>query len=178
MSTRPMAVPQGLDDPSSCERAELVICLPPDWFGPGLNQLARDGRFWPVEILRFAARFPHLYNTWVWIGHTLSTEEPPERFDPGTEFCAFTIAAPLRWPAEKWKMVAHDGRSISFLTVIPLYRDELQFKLDNGTSRLLDLFDEARVNELLDPARPSVVPPPPPKRMFPWSNLLSRKTRK
>jgi Suppressor of fused protein (SUFU) len=178
MSTRPMAPPAIFDDPSSYERAELIICLPENWFGSDLKQLARDGKVWPIEILRFAARFPHLYNTWVWIGHTLSTEEPPEPFDPNTEFCAFAIAVPLRWPKEKWKMVAHDRRSISFLTVIPLYRDELQFKLDNGTDRLLDLFDEARVNELFNPTRPSLIAPVPPKWTFPWSNLLSRKTRK
>jgi hypothetical protein len=69
-------------------------------------------------------------------------------------------------------------RAVDQLSHIPLYRDELQFKLDNGTGRLLDLFDEARVNELFDPTRPSVVPPTPPKRTFPWSNLLSRKTPK
>lgn len=178
MSTQPMAVPKGMDDPSSCERAELVICLPEDWFGPDLEQLARDGKAWPIEILKFAARFPHLYHTWLWIGHTLATEQPPEPFDPATEFCAFAVAVPLGFPKEKWKMAAHDGRSISFLTIIPLYSEELQLALDKGFSALLDLFDEARVNELLDPTRPSLVPAAPPKRVFKWSNLLSRKTRK
>jgi Suppressor of fused protein (SUFU) len=75
-------------------------------------------------------------------------------------------------------MTAHDGRSISFLTIIPLYSGELQLALDKGFTALLDLFDEARVNELLDPARPSLVPAKPPKRTFKWSNLLSRKTRR
>ena len=178
MSTRPMAAPKGMDDPSSCERAELVICLPPDWFGSDLKQLKRDGKAWPIEVLKYAARFPHLYDSWLWIGHTLATEEPPEPFDPATEFCAFAVAVPLGWPKEKWKMAAHDGRSISFLTIIPLYSGELRFALDKGFSALLDLFDEARINELLDPTRPSLVPATPPKRVFKWSNLLSRKTRK
>jgi|HubBroStandDraft_6_1064221.scaffolds.fasta_scaffold2962661_2 hypothetical protein len=34
-------------------------------------------------------------------------------------------------------MVARDGRPISFLSIIPLYTDELQFKLDKGTDALL-----------------------------------------
>jgi hypothetical protein len=178
MSARPMAAPKEMDDPSSCERAELIICLPSDWFGSDLKQLARDGKAWPIEILKFAARFPHLYDTWLWIGHTLATEEPPEPFDPHTEFCAFAVAVPLGWPKEKWKMTAHDGRLISFLTIIPLHSGELQLALDKGFTALLDLFDEARVNELLDPARPSLVPAKPPKRTFKWSNLLSRKTRR
>jgi hypothetical protein len=178
MSTRPMAVPKGMEDPSSCERAELVICVPEDWFGPDLGQLAREGKAWPIEVLKFAARFPHLYDSWLWIGHTLATEEPPEPFDPSTEFCAFAVGVPLGFPKEKWKMAAHDGRLISFLSIIPLYSGELRFALDKGFNALLDLFDEAGVNELLDPTRPSLVSGKPPKRTFPWSNLLSRKTRR
>jgi hypothetical protein len=178
MSIRPMAVPKGLPDPSSYERAELVICLPPDWFGPDLKQLERDGKAWPIEILKFAARFPHLYHTWLWVGHTLATEEPAERFDPSTEFCAFAVAVPLGFPKEKWKMVAHDGRSISFLTIIPLYSGELQLALDKGFNALLRLLSEGHVNELLDPTRPSLVSATPPKRTLPWSNSTSRKTRR
>jgi hypothetical protein len=75
-------------------------------------------------------------------------------------------------------MVARDGRPISFLSIIPLYTDELQFKLDKGTDALLGLFDKAGVNELLNPTRPSVVTTSPRRRMIKWSNLLSRKTRR
>jgi hypothetical protein len=177
MSTRRMAAPQGVPDAASCERAELVICLPLDWFGPDLDKLARDGKAWPIEILKYAARFPHLYDTWLWIGHSLATAEPPEPFNPSTEFCAFFVAVPLGWPEEKWKLVAHDGQPISFLTIIPLYADELRYTLDNGRGPLFDRLDEARVNELLDPTRPSVVPAPPLKQAFKWPNLLFRKTR-
>jgi hypothetical protein len=158
MSTRPMPAPKGLKDPSSRERAEFLICLPEDWFGPDLKQLARDGKAWPIEILIFAARFVHLHDTWLWLGHTLTTADPPEPFDPATEFCALAVAFPVRWPEEKWEMTAHDGRLISFLTIIPLYSGELQLALDEGFSALLDLFDEGWVSELLDPTRPSLVP--------------------
>ena len=158
MSTRPMPVPKGMDDPSSCERAEFVICLPEDWFGRDPKQLAGDARAWPIEILIFAARFVHLHDTWLWLGHTLTTADPPEPFDPTTEFCALAVAFPVRWPEEKWTMTAHDGQSINFLTIIPLYSAELQLALDKGFAALLDLFDEGWVNELLDPARPSLVP--------------------
>jgi Suppressor of fused protein (SUFU) len=173
MSTRRMAAPQG----ASCERAELLICLPPDWFGPDLDKLARDGKAWPIEILKYVARFPHLYDTWLWIGHTLATAEPPEPFNTGTQFCAFFVAVPLGWPEEKWKLIAHDGQPISFLTIIPLYADELRYARDNGRDALFDRLDEACVNELLDPTRSSLVPAPPLKQGFKWPNLLFRKTR-
>jgi hypothetical protein len=179
MSSEPMLVPEDIDDPSSCERAELVISLPAEWCGSGdPDQLEREGKWWPIKILKYAAHFPHLYKTWFWFGHTMAIEEKPEPLDDNTPFCAFFLAFPLGWPMESLKMIARDGRPISFLSVIPLYTDELQFKLDKGTDALLDLFDKARVNELLDPSRPSLVPAAPPKRVSRWSNLLSRKTPK
>jgi hypothetical protein len=41
--------------------------------------------------------------------------------------------------------------------VIPLYAEEMRFKLDHGAEALCELLDEAGVNELLDPDRPAVV---------------------
>jgi hypothetical protein len=178
-SSEPMMVPEGVDNPSSYERAEFVISLPAEWCGSGdPQQLGRNGKWWPIKILKYAAHFPHLYRTWLWFGHTLAIEEEPEPLDDNTRFSAFFVAFPLGWPIEGVKMVARDGRPISFLSIIPLYTDELQFKLDKGTDALLGSFDKAGVNELLDPARPSVVPASPPKRVFKWSNLRSRKTRR
>lgn len=179
MSSEPMLVPKDVDDPLSCERAEVIISLPAEWCGSGdPHQLEREGKWWPLKILKYAAHFPHLYKTWLWFGHTLAIEEEPEPLDDNTPFCAFFLAFPLGWPMESLKMVARDGRPISFLSVIPLYADELQFKLDKGTDALLDLLDKAGVNELLDPTRPSVVTTSPIRRKIKWSNLLSRKTRR
>jgi hypothetical protein len=50
------------------------------------------------------------------------------------------------------------GREINVLGVIPLHDDEMDLKLRKGAEALVDLLDEAELSELLDPARPSVVP--------------------
>ena len=50
------------------------------------------------------------------------------------------------------------GREISVLAVTPLHADEMALKLRKGSDALADLFDEAELSELLDPARPSVAP--------------------
>lgn len=49
-----------------------------------------------------------------------------------------------------------DGR-ISRLAVIPLHPAEIQLKLDQGASALIEAFDRAGVSELVDPRRPSSV---------------------
>ena len=48
--------------------------------------------------------------------------------------------------------------NINFYGVVPLYEDEMDFKLEKGTEALFDLFDEHEVTELVAPDRPSVVP--------------------
>jgi hypothetical protein len=46
---------------------------------------------------------------------------------------------------------------VFFWAAVPLYPQELQFKLENGMDALLDLFDTHRVTERIDVGRPSVV---------------------
>ena len=51
-----------------------------------------------------------------------------------------------------------EGRIVNFYGVVPLYEDEMDFKLEKGAEALFDLFDEHGVTELVAPDRPSVVP--------------------
>ena len=41
--------------------------------------------------------------------------------------------------------------------MIPIYEDEMNYKLDKGLSALLEQFDQADVNELINPTRPSAL---------------------
>jgi hypothetical protein len=70
----------------------------------------------------------------------------PEGFDE-TPLAELTIALP------------HDRqRSVRFLGVLPIYEDEMLFKLDKGADALYTLLDEHEVTDLVDVDRPSVVP--------------------
>jgi hypothetical protein len=43
-----------------------------------------------------------------------------------------------------------DGRTVHFYSIVPLYSEELDFKLKHGSDPLLDKFEEYGVNELVD----------------------------
>jgi len=161
MSDLPMAVPAGFPNPSGRARAELTISLPANWFdGFGTadpTMLDRGGRWWPIGLLKYAALVPCVYKTWLWVGHTMALAEPPQPFDANTQFCAFMTWPPLRWPEQAISMVAQDRQTINFLAVFPLYQDELDFKLNADHEVFLDLLKAARISELLDPYRSSIV---------------------
>lgn len=146
MSQQPM---QGKSGPLY---AELVMALPPDW----PIEKPDGGATWPVSLLQFLARLPHEYETVLWNGHTVPNDDPPRPYAASTELCGALIATPLH-TTEEFDELEHDGRTISFLSVIPLHGGEMDFKLQHGSDALFDRLDEADVSELLDERRPSAV---------------------
>ena len=64
MSQLPMSVPDGA---SEYHFTELVLVLPPSW--PMEHEACRDERhYWPIRQLKSLARFPHVYQTWLYWG--------------------------------------------------------------------------------------------------------------
>jgi hypothetical protein len=152
MSERPMTVPQELPE---ARHAEVMLRLSPEW--PMEQEAFQDESvYWPLRLLKMLARFPHEYDTWLGLGHTVPHGDPPEPFAPNTGLAGAIILPPVLGP-EGFELAEVAGRQINVLAVVPLHADELDFKLDKGTDDLLDLLDGAELSELLDPGRPSVV---------------------
>jgi Suppressor of fused protein (SUFU) len=151
MSAQAMNVP----DPEVPRYAELAISLPPFW--PVDEQSWRDERhYWPVRLLKTLGRLPHEYDTWLGIGHTIPNGDPPQPYARGTKLCGALIAPPLQWPDGAEALEIEDG-PLHFYGVIPLHKDEMQLKLEQGVEALYDPFDEAGISELVDAERPSVL---------------------
>lgn len=136
MSDLPMAVPAGSTAPP---RIELVLRL---MANHPLDQAAwQDERhYWPFRHLKQLARMPHQLATWFAAGQTVATD-PPTPVAPGEDFCGFGFVELLN-PAAR-ELRAADGTTIAFLQVVPLYREELEWKLAQGpkANALADLFD-------------------------------------
>ncbi|MDA0166966.1 suppressor of fused domain protein [Solirubrobacter ginsenosidimutans] len=149
MSERPMA---------NGKYAELMLILPPSW--PTMDDPAfqTDEGYWPYRLLKELARLPHEFGTSIGLGDTVPHGDPPSPYARNTKLCGALIA-PMVLPNEEGaEQIVHDGREIDLLAVWPLHKDEMQVKLDDGLDRLFDLLDEARITEILEPDRPSVVP--------------------
>jgi hypothetical protein len=152
MSSLPMTLPPDCDAPSY---AELLLCLPPDW---PLDQddFKDEANFWPIRLLKFLARLPHEYDTWLGVGHTIPNGDPPAPFDPSTELCCALIVPPSLFDERFNELALSDDKVLQFYALMPLYREEMEFKLRHGTEALLRRFASVGICEVLDPQRPNV----------------------
>ncbi|WP_295816256.1 suppressor of fused domain protein [uncultured Deinococcus sp.] len=159
MSDRPMTVPEKLEE---MQRAELLICLPPDWPLGKAGESTSEGdlgdfnNYWPIHMLKYLARMPHEYRTWLGWGHSIPNGEPPAAF-ADTNFVGSVVGPVVTLPDEFVKLDVGDS-TVWFYAIYPVYAEELQFKIDNsgGADALFGRFEKAGVTELVDPLRKNV----------------------
>ncbi|OUQ34830.1 DUF2185 domain-containing protein [Faecalibacterium sp. An122] len=133
MGAHRMNVPEELAE-YKLERAELAIALPKDW---KLKQEdMRDERwYWPIRLLKTLARLPIASDTWLGFGHTMDHEED---FAKDTKLCAAILTGPQGTEEGSEGCTLPGGEEVNFYQVIPLYRDELEYKLAHDADALLD----------------------------------------
>lgn len=137
MGAHLMNVPNQLKE-DQLERAELVICLPEYW-KLDKEHLKDEKWYWPIRLLKELARFPGENNTWLGWGHTVSYDGP---LSYTTELCASILINPPCGNIGGNTCTLPDGEEVNFYQIIPLYGDELEFKLKNGTQKLLDKMND------------------------------------
>ncbi len=145
MGARVMDIPEDLD-PTEDGRAELLICLPPDW-KVGENS---EEWFWPIALLKNLARLPINCDSWLGWGHSVDNQSA---FAKNTELCGSLLLFPEAVPDGAESCTLPNGDTVNFFEVIPLYREEMEFKIQNGTKALLEQMQN--VSHVLDIGRPN-----------------------
>lgn len=149
MSDKPMNSPfKGL------EYAELVACLPADW-QIDQRSIFIEENYWPIRWLKSLARFPHEYNTWLWESHTIPYGDPPQPFAENTGFTGILLTVPWQFDQNFRELSVRRGKVIHFHSLMPIYTEEMQYKLDNGIEALYEKFDEERISAFIDLSRPN-----------------------
>lgn len=119
------------------ERAEYVIYVPKDW-----NLQSKDMKdYWPIKTLKNVARLPIWCDTWLSFGHTTQADEEGTPYASNTRFNSVVLDFCKNSQGEV-KLKTSSGKTINFYQVIPLYPEELRFKMDNNAETLLAVFDE------------------------------------
>lgn len=158
MSDKAMNVPAEIDAP---KYLELFVLLPPDWKIEAKNHetmenvFSDENAYWPIRWLKTIARFPHSYNTWVGWGHTIPNGENADPFADSTKLGCMMLLPSFMLP-ESFFELKTDKKTINFFCLLPLYKEEMDFKLKNGSNKLLEKFDEFRITDIIDPARKNV----------------------
>ena len=152
MSDLPMKAPPHAGD---CRFAELMICLPADW--PMSQEAWKDpSHYWPIQGLKFLARFPHQYDTWLWYGHTIPNGDPPAPVAENTALNCLMLGPPMTVSTEFWRLPVSKDKVIHFFALFPIYQEEVDLKLKKGADELFTRFEKSKITELLNIRRRNV----------------------
>ncbi len=127
-------------------RAELLICLPPDW---KLGESSEEW-FWPIALLKDLARLPINTDSWLGWGHSVDHRSA---FSEKAGFCGTLLLYPEGVPENAESCVLPSGDKVNFFEVIPLYREEMLYKINNDTKALLERL--SRISHIVDINRPN-----------------------
>ena len=133
MGAHRMNVPEELAE-YKLERAELAIALPGNW-KLKREDLKNERWYWPIRLLKTLARLPIASDTWLGFGHTMDNEED---FAKGTKLCAAILTGPQDTEDGSEVCILPSGEEVNFYQVIPLYREELEYKMEHDADALLD----------------------------------------
>lgn len=150
MGAHRMNVPQELAE-YKLERAELAIALPADWKLKH-DDLKNERWYWPIRLLKSLARLPINCDSWLGHGHTVENREP---LADNTKLCTATLIAPQGTEEGSEACTLPGGEEVNFYQVIPLYEDELDYKLEHDADALLDKM--AGISFVVNPTRQDAI---------------------
>ncbi len=154
-----MDIPKKFQD-SVCPRIELAITLPATWdFSEEAMQ--DESNYWPIRLLKNLAHLPIYCDTFLAPTHTVDNED----FYGNTKFSGVVLDFlqdyfPLD-DDDAYKAhycdISEDEGSVQFLQVIPLYKEELDYAVENGSPSLFDIMEESNFSFCVDIKRKNLL---------------------
>lgn len=139
-------IEQSPDGKKFVHRVELVASIPGNThFRDAIAQAD-----WIIKIMRQFGEMIQYDNSWLGPGHTISYGD---RLDESVEYDGVIFSPALSFDKEKSPCMLPCGEEVEFLQMIPLYEDEMVFKIENGS---MELFN--RLYEGLGDASDMIVP--------------------
>jgi hypothetical protein len=134
------------------ENIELFVCLPSYWDLESDN----ENFTWPIYWLRKLAKHVVEKNAWFGPGHTIQCAKDYAQISPNMKQNHFILADPLLLN-EELSPKQIDEKMIHFLSLIPIFGGEMDYKQAKGTYKLLKRFANKGISEKLDDFRESVL---------------------
>lgn len=153
MSSAPMYVPKDMEDRKDNLYGEVYLLLPRGWDFSSIGApggKADEQYYWPIRCLKLLARYPHQYRTYLGAGHTIPNGANYEPLDASVGFTGMVL---MQYAGDTAGFRAQDGNFINLLHAVPLYTQEMQYKLKYGLGALGDRFEQANISLVLDPKR-------------------------
>lgn len=148
MSALPMNVPEEIDN---LKYAEIAMLLPADW-PLSYKKLRDENNYWPIRTLLQLSKYPHINDTWFGFGHSIPmdhTQKVNHKFHK-------ILLAKSTILSEGLTYVNAEDKEIHIYCAIPLYKEELDCKIKHGAEKLLELFWQFGIDEIVDINRKNV----------------------
>jgi hypothetical protein len=145
VSRFPLNIPE---DAITAPYIELVMTLPPDWFSE-TNEARNQEELWPIHHLMSIGKIPYRNKTWLGFGHTISWSPEGKECFPGTDFISTILAPNFSYP-ESFATIEGESKTIKLFTAMPLYPEELELKMEEGSNALFDKFEEFGLEDMVD----------------------------
>ena len=132
---------------------EIYFCLPTYW---DLEDFKNPNFKWVYEWIFRLETFVKEKATWFGHGHTIPCGNPPAQLSPLMKQEYLIFLDPI-FMEDALQPLELDKKTIHFLSIVPLFGDELDYKMGKGTNKILKKFIARKVDERLDDYRPSVL---------------------
>ena len=132
---------------------ELYFELPSYWSEKDLEDSENS---WVFSILSRLKNHVVEKNTWFGDGHTMQANEKNKSIASNMKQNYLMLSEPIHL-SEYLKSFSIGTQNIEFLAIIPIFRQEFQYKQAYGTDKLREVFEEREVTERLDEFRQNLV---------------------
>ncbi len=128
------------------ERTELYFCLPSYW------DLDNPNGQWIFEWISKLAKHVIEKHTWFGVGHTIPNGSPAMPLSPTMKQKYLLLNEPM-FLEKELSPLQLSAFEVNFLGIIPIFEDEMDYKMGKGTYKLLLKMEAKGVSELLDDFR-------------------------
>jgi hypothetical protein len=142
MSAIPMSVPA---DSPHLAFAEVMILLPSNW-NINYEDFADENNYWPIRLLKQLSKYPHLNSTWLGWGHTIPLND---QHPVNHNFHSVLLLDSITF-SEEFTTIENEEKSVRVYSAIPLYKEELDYVLREGISKLMEKFELFNVEEVVN----------------------------
>jgi hypothetical protein len=155
MSLLKMNVPENIENPEDYKFCELMVLIPKDIEFDNVYT-GKEKNSWMISMLKEAARVPHQNQSWLAIGHSVQADVDLDPYSDETDFAGCIVLPSVTFDEDFTEFYSED-RKINIYSLFPVYKNELEYKIENGYSKFLDLLIEANTKEVVDLKRKNLL---------------------
>lgn len=148
MSSISMNVSEIPNDSEKYQFAELMVIIPPG-INFGIMYPSGTKYDWIISMLKASAKFPHFYDTWLGVGHTIQADENMGPYSRDTKYCGCMVLPTMTFPKDFQKVKSPHG-VINIYGLFPLYKEELEFKIRHGYNEFIQFLIKDNAKEIID----------------------------